>query len=154
MSYKGLDMRMFFFGQFGHEVYNAVRGILEASTSRSNYYKGHTPWTGEGTSNTIPRPQFGKGATNFQGSNIWLEKADYVKFKLLEIGYNIPKTITNKISNTTSFRVFLQGQNLFTQTKYTGFDPEVTNYGILTRGVDVGSFPNPRTISMGVQIKF
>jgi TonB-dependent starch-binding outer membrane protein SusC len=150
MEYKGLDARIFFFGQFGHEIYNTVRGVLESSASRSNYYKGHTPWTGEGTSNTIPRPLYGKGQFNFQASNIWIEKGDFVKLKLLEIGYTVPQ---NKLRNI-SIRVFAQGQNLFTISDYTGFDPEITNYGIQTRGVDWGSFPNPRSISGGVQIKF
>ncbi len=152
--YKGLDVRVFFFGQFGQNIYNTLRANLEWSSSRGNYLAGHQPWTGEGTSNTIPKPEYGQGQENFRESDLWLEDGDYVKLKILELGYTLPKNLTRKISQDLVFRIYAQGQNLFTLTKYTGYDPEITNYSILNRGVDFGSYPNPRNVTIGFQVNF
>ncbi|MNR14955.1 TonB dependent receptor [compost metagenome] len=69
-----------------------------------------------------------------------------------EVGYSVPLSKTSPIQK---IRLYANGQNLFTITNYRGYDPDFnSNDGLLSRGYDGGSFPNPRTISMGVQANF
>ena len=150
-SYKGFDAQVSLFGQFGFKIYNSILSLLDGSTSRTNHLKNYTPWTSEGTSNTTPRAVFSEGAENFQASNIFLENGDFVRLKTLEFGYTLPKSILKD----TKLRLYMQGQNLLTFTDYTGYDPEITtNTSILTRGVDWGSVPNPKSFAFGVQVVF
>ena len=70
----------------------------------------------------------------------------------MEIGYEIPMPTNSVIQKA---KVFVNGQNLLTFTKYTGADPDFnSNDGLISRGYDGGSFPNPRTVSLGVEVNF
>ena len=68
----------------------------------------------------------------------------------MEIGFNIP--LNDKFIQKA--KVYINGQNLLTITKYKGYDPDFNSEGLLSRGYDGGSFPNPRTISLGVEVSF
>ena len=94
------------------------------------------------------------GGRNYYGAqDRYLYKGDYLKLKNLEIGYTVPGQLMEKIG-FKKLRVYFSGQNLFTLTNYPGYDPEVVNGWILERGVDWGAYPNPRTVSFGIQAKF
>jgi hypothetical protein len=68
----------------------------------------------------------------------------------MEIGYTIPL----KDQFIQKAKVYINGQNLLTITKYKGYDPDFISDGLLSRGYDGGSLPNPRTISLGVEVNF
>lgn len=150
-EYKNWQLSMFWQGAGGNKVFNGVYRDLMAgqygnsSTDILNY------WTPTNTNTNIPRPVINDPNGNTRDSNRFIEDGDYTKLQSFEIGYNIPLTNIKFIQKA---RIFANGQNLLTITKYKGYDPDFLNDGLLTRGYDGGSFPNPRTFSMGVQVEF
>ena len=150
-EYKNWEVAMFWQGAAGHKVYNAVyRDLMRgdygnSSTDILNY------WTPTNTDTNIPRPAIYDPNSNARDSERFVEKGDYIKLQTFEIAYNLPLPKSMFIQKA---RIFTNGQNLLTITKYKGFDPDFNNEGLLSRGYDFGSLPNPRTFSMGVQIDF
>lgn len=93
---------------------------------------------------TIPNP---KNSVNYYVSDRFLENGSYFRLKNMQIGYTIPTNAIQKIG-LQSCRVYLQGSNLFTATKYTGYDPEVGG------GIDYGNYPQSRSFIFGASISF
>ncbi|RSK33267.1 SusC/RagA family TonB-linked outer membrane protein [Hymenobacter metallilatus] len=159
-SYKGLDLSAFFQGVQGNDILNTGRYWLDRTDDNGNYRKDFSPWTPTNPSTTTPRAiiaggggQAGEAAINNSrlNSSRWLEDGSYLRLKNLQVGYTIPKTLTERVKGVGSLRVYVTAQNLFTVTDYTGYDPEVVS-GNLSRGVDEGSYPNLRTVSLGLQL--
>lgn len=154
-TYKGLDFSIVGVGAFGHQLMQCYRTSLLA-----NQYTNYTTdvfnrWHGEGTSNTQPR--LAVGTTNEQWvSTRYMQDADYFKIQNITLGYDFCKLWKN--SPFQALRLYVQGQNLFTFTGYTGLDPENASYGGSTatwaRGIDVGLYPSARTYIVGVSVKF
>nr|WP_315200195.1 TonB-dependent receptor [uncultured Flavobacterium sp.] len=150
-EYKNFEVNVFWQGAGGHYVYNAIyRDLMRgdygnSSTDFLNY------WTPTNTNTNVPRPVIYDPNGNNKDSDRFVEKGDYIKLQTAEIAYNIPLA---KITFIQKARVFVNGQNLLSITKYKGFDPDFNNEGLLSRGYDYGSLPNPRTFSMGVQLDF
>jgi TonB-linked SusC/RagA family outer membrane protein len=151
-SYKNWDFSMFWQGAGGNKVFNGVYQNLMAgqygnhSTDELNY------WTPTNTNTDVPRPIIGDPNANGRESNRFVEDGDYLRLQAMEIGYQIPIPTNSVVEKA---KVFVNGQNLWTITKYTGADPDFnSNDGLRSRGYDGGSFPNPRTISLGVEVNF
>lgn len=151
-SYKNWDFSMFWQGAGGNKVFNSIyRNLMEGQ-----YGNHHTDmlnyWTPTNTNTNVPRPIIGDPNSNRRDSNRFIEKGDYLRLQTMEIGYQIPVPTNSFIQKA---KVFVNGQNLLTITKYTGADPDFnSNDGLISRGYDGGSFPNPRTISLGVEVNF
>ena len=77
-----------------------------------------------------------------------------MRLKNIQLGYTLPKNLTNSVPGLGAVRFYVTGTNLLTFTKYTGFDPETPGTGFFTRGIDDGSYPNVRTVIGGVQVNF
>ncbi|MCK5906839.1 MAG: TonB-dependent receptor [Flavobacteriales bacterium] len=152
-EYKGFDFSVFFFSQLGHDIYWGQGYVLNRTDDYMNHLAGMETWTPENKSNTTAIALYGSAGSknNYGPQDRFLYDGDYVKLKNIELGFNIPNR--GKIG-FEKLRVYVSAQNLFTITDYPGYDPEVVNGWILERGVDWGSFPNPRTISWGIQAKF
>ena len=100
---------------------------------------------------------------NSRNSSRWLENGAYFKISNVELGVTIPSAVLKRV-HISSLRVFAKGQNLYTFTKYTGFDPDFGSDGLFDRAVDHGSYPNkpfnafsgglpnPRTFMLGLQL--
>jgi TonB-linked SusC/RagA family outer membrane protein len=150
-EYKNFEASMFWQGAGGHYVYNAIyRDLMRgdygnSSTDFLNY------WTPTNTNTNVPRPVIYDPNGNNRDSDRFVEKGDYIKLQTVEVAYNIPLAKTIFIQKA---RVYVNGQNLLSITNYKGFDPDFNNEGLLSRGYDYGSLPNPRTLSMGVQLDF
>lgn len=151
-EYKNWDMSFFFQGSGGNKIFNGMYRNLMAgdygnhSTDELNY------WTPTNTDTNVPRPIIGDPNGNRRDSNRFIENGDFIKLQNFEIGYAVPLSKTSKIQKV---RVYANGQNLWTITNYRGYDPDFnSNDGLLSRGYDGGSFPNPRTISLGIQANF
>ncbi|MEM6768654.1 MAG: TonB-dependent receptor, partial [Bacteroidota bacterium] len=112
-------------------------------------------WTGPGTSNEIPRGVSGDPNRNTRMSDRFLEEGSFLRLKLLSIGYTIN---TDALSWLSRARIYVSGQNLFTITDYTGYDPEIgARQGLNSTqglGIDFGQYPQPRTFLGGVQLSF
>ncbi len=142
--YKNFDFTIFFQGVAGRDGYNQLYADL-VSDAQSNYPVDFDPYIdGSGTE---PRVIAGGGDGNQLASTRWLESADYLRLKNIQIGYTIPW------KKVEALRVFVSAQNLFTITKYRGWDPEFEG-GVFEPGVDQVGYPNLRTVTGGLSLTF
>jgi len=147
--WKGFDLEIFFQGIAGNEVLNANRIWQEGMAVAQNQNVATlNRWTGEGSSNSMPRAIFNDPNKNTRVSNRFIEDGSYLRLKNLSFGYSLPKPVV-KIAGMSSARVYISCQNLLTITSYSGFDPEVS-----VNGIDNSVYPLTRTLSIGANIIF
>lgn len=157
-SWKGFDATAFFTGVSGISIYNEINWWLGRYDDLGNFRTDVTFWTGEGTSNSAPKPIHSDSSLNpVQPSDRWVEDGDYFRLKNLQIGYTFEPSILEKLK-LDNLRLYFTGQNLFTITNYSGYDPEVignnNNGNFLNRGFDGGAFPSLQTFIFGLQLGF
>jgi TonB-linked SusC/RagA family outer membrane protein len=157
-EYKGFDFGITGSGAFGQQIMQCYR-----TAQRTNQYDQYTTdvlnrWHGEGTSNLQPRLTVGQIADQWVSTR-FMQNADYFKIQNVTLGYDLAKTW--KSSPFSQFRLYVQVQNLYTFTGYTGVDPECSADGgksadsmNFIRGIDVGLYPSARTFIVGASIKF
>ncbi len=165
-EFYGVDIQLFFQGVYGNSIYNALRERLEGdgtSNVLASYMKDNV-WIGyndlvrdamlkqgvnwmelENREGTIPNP-YGS-STNTENSTRFLEDGSYFRLKNIQIGYTLPKKVTEKFK-CSRLRFYATASNLFTITNYTGYDPEVGS------GVDYGNYPQSRTFTFGLNANF
>ncbi len=153
-SYKNFDFSFFFQGSAGNKVFNGVYRDLMAGQYTNHHIDELNYWTPANTNTDVPRPVIYDPNQNGRFSTRFVESGSYVKLQNAQIGYTIPATVLNSTKIIKSFRIYASGQNLFTISKYKGYDPDFISDGLFSRGFDWGSFPNPRTIMFGVQAGF
>ena len=151
-SYKHFDFSMVWTGMAGFKVANG--GYRNwGNADLSNYTtKFLSRWTGEGTSNSIPRLVNGDISwTDF--SDLYLEDGDFLRIANITLGYDFASLLNLKAISQA--RLYFQVQNLYTFTNYSGMDPEV-GYGqdAWVSGIDTGTYPHSRTFLVGVNLKF
>ena len=156
-SWKGLSLNIFIQGSIGQDVINANRFYLDAltknTTSNVSLEAYQNRWTGPGTSNLYPVPR--ANSLPFEGrfTNFIVEDASFIRLKSLTLAYSFNQKWIKPLQN---IKVFVTGNNLLTLTKYKGYDPEVNGQGqnSLTPGVDLGTIPQFRTFSCGLNVAF
>lgn len=142
---KDFDLQLFFQGAGGHKIYNQMRHRLESNGSASILSPVMSDaWTVDNPDGSIPNPN---NSVNYYTSDRFLEKGDYFRLKNLQVGYTLPEKVLQR-SGLKNCRFYVQISNLFTVTKYKGFDPEVNG------GVDYGNYPQCRTFLFGVNISY
>ena len=145
VAYKGFDFAVTLQGVYGNSIYNYNSVILQSMTGANNQLATVLGrWEGQGTSNTMPRAIFGDPNPNSRISDRYIENGSYMRIKNATLGYTLPRF---KNAGIKSIRVYVAGQNLYTFTKYTGFDPEVA-----ANGIDNNLYPVVRTISVGLNL--
>ena len=154
LNFKGFDFAVNGAGAFGQQIMRSYRSF--GDDPDQNYDTTIlNRWHGEGTSNTQPRISATGHQNTIWVSNRYMEDADYFKIKTVTLGYDF-KNIW-KSCPFQQLRLYVQAQNLYTFTKYTGLDPEVGNSGGGTgwaSGIDLGLYPTSRTYLVGASIKF
>ncbi len=166
IEFYGVDVQLFFQGVYGNKIYNALRERLEGDGSSSALasYMADDVWVGytdvvrnallaqgvnwmelENRNGSIPNPL--GSATNTENSTRFIESGSYFRLKNAQIGYTLPKKVTEKFL-CSRLRFYVTASNLFTITKYTGYDPEVGS------GVDYGNYPQSRTFTFGLNATF
>jgi TonB-dependent starch-binding outer membrane protein SusC len=154
--YKQLSVRVQFVGVFGNKIYNDVRHVLDGY-QHTNFRNDISPWSESNKGSSDPRlgrdTEQGIVENNRGDSERWLENGSYLRLRNVEIGYNIPTNVLQKIGFESS-RIFISAQNLFTITKYSGLDPDVVGANLYERGLDNGNWPASRVISFGIQSEF
>lgn len=155
-SWKGFDLNIFLTYMEGNDVYadwrrraarlgNGFEGMLKSVVDNR--------WTGPGTSNKVPRAIYGQ-SWNGYNSTRWLEDGSFIRLRSLSLGYSLPKRLISKI-NIDRLRVYVQGDNLFLLTNYSGIDPEVSdNLDPRYFGVDNFILPQLRTLNVGINVTF
>jgi TonB-linked SusC/RagA family outer membrane protein len=158
--YKNFDLNMFMQWSYGNDIINANRYIFEGNTlGRSNlnqFASFENRWTPTNTNTTIHRGgPGGAGPSTPTGTNSSvIEDGSYLRLKTVALGYTLPQNLMKRLGLKTC-RVYASAQNLYTWTKYSGIDPEVSVFNsVLTPGVDYSAYPRPRTITLGVNMSF
>lgn len=145
-DYQGFDLNLFFQGVTGNKIYNALRERLEGNGTESALSKDMTNvWTSDNIEGTIPNPA--GNPENMANSSRFIESGSYLRLKNVQIGYNFQKNLISKIG-LSKLRIYAQMSNVFTITKYNGYDPEVGS------GVDYGNYPQARTLLFGMNLAF
>lgn len=149
LDYKNFDFMAFTQGAAGNKIFQGLRRL---DVGNANYQTvALSRWTGEGTSNDYPRLTNNDSNGNFSNmSDFYLEKGDYLRLKLVQLGYSLPSSAISKIG-ASKVRLYMTAENLLTLTKYTGYDPEIGG-GVF--GIDKGIYPQARTFMFGANLQF
>lgn len=148
-AYKGFDLVVFGQGVAGNQIFQGLRRLDIANANWQSDALGR--WTGPGTSTDYPRIVNGDPNKNFQNpSTFYLEKGDFFRMKTLQLGYSLPAALISKIAMKKA-RIYVMSQNLFTLTKYSGYDPEI---GGSVLSIDKGIYPQARSYMIGLNIGF
>ena len=148
-DWKNFDFSVQANGQSGNKIVQTYRNV---GTTTANYTTQILDrWTGEGTSNKIPRVT--NTNINYQFSDLFIQDGDFLRISNITLGYDFAKLL--KCKYISQCRLYAQVQNAFTFTKYDGMDPEIGygNSGWVS-GIDYGYYPRPRTFLVGVNLKF
>jgi hypothetical protein len=149
LKYKGFDLSANLYAAVGQEI---IRNYERQQPYANQLGYVINRWTGEGTSNEHPRLTTGS-TRNTIFSSYFVEDGSFVRLRNAQFGYNIPKSILRKIK-VEAVRVYVSANNLFTLTRYQGFDPDIGASNALSAGVDYGFYPQAKTFMGGVQITF
>lgn len=149
VEWKGLELSVYLQGVAGNSIYNANNientGMAAAFNQTTAVL---SRWTGEGTSNFMPRAVYGDPNQNCRVSDRFVEDGSYLRVKNITLAYTFPKNLLEKI-HLQGLRLSLVCENVATISKYSGFDPEVS-----LNGIDSSRYPIPRTYSVGLNINF
>ena len=156
--WKDLELLVDFYYSYGNYVYNHVSYFTlsdgaDAANSNKNKRLLYDQWMKPGDITDIPKQVFG---SQQRLSTRYLEDASYLRLRNLTLAYRLPDNLVRR-ARLNNVRVYVQGQNLFTVTAFTGFDPEI---GSVTLGTGAPGavhdfqFPASRTVTFGVDVAF
>lgn len=148
-NYKNWDFNAYAFASLGNEIVRNYERNLPL-TNRPTYFLDR--WTGPGTSNTFPRVTTG-ATNNILFSDFYVEDGSFLRLQSVQLGYTLNKSLVEKI-NFDSIRFYVSASNLFTLTKYRGYDPTASSGAPIGGGIDQGFYPNPKTFLLGANINF
>ncbi|WP_374166088.1 SusC/RagA family TonB-linked outer membrane protein [Arcticibacter sp. MXS-1] len=161
LSYKGVDLSVFFQWSYGNDVYNQTRNLLERMNRENN---GTTNtlrrWTPENRYTDVPRaiyddPAGPDGRTNGEVSQRFIEDGSFLRLKNVTLGYNLSSALLKRLKLSNA-RLYVSAQNLWILTNYSGYDPESQNQQVKNSqlGIDWATQPQGRTIMIGLNVGF
>ncbi|UOB16743.1 SusC/RagA family TonB-linked outer membrane protein [Abyssalbus ytuae] len=155
-NYKGFSLGIFIQGSYGNDVFNAIGRSLTATnlTYRNQLASVLDYWSVDNPNASHPR--YTNNATNnILISDRYVEDGSYLRIQNVRLGYQLPSKVFEK-SGISKINIYGSIQNLYTFTKYSGYDPEVgsLNQDALLMGVDNGRYPTPRTFTLGLDVQF
>lgn len=149
MNYKNLDFAVYTYASLGNDlIRNYERNLSDVN--HLDYVLDR--WTGEGTSNSTPRATTGATA-NSVFSDYYVDDASYWRIQNAQVGYTFDPKVVQK-AGITKLRLYLGANNLYTFTKYKGFDPGASTGDPIAGGIDYGFYPIPRTYLLGLNLNF
>jgi hypothetical protein len=160
-NYKNFDFSAFFYASVGNDVVNYVRywtdfpQVFDGAVSKDAVYNS---WTPEKLNAKVPRLERTANFSNTTEFNsYYLENGSFLRCKSMVLGYTVPAAKLTRFG-VSRFRFYIQAANLFTITKYTGLDPELTTSDLRDNtnfGIDFGNYPsNQKTYLIGVNLSF
>ncbi len=160
-TYKNFDFFASFYGSYGNDIFNYVKyWTVFPEVFQGNVVKDLVQNSWSPTNLNPKYPQITGTATfsNANEVNSWyIEKGSYLRLKSLNIGYTLDPALLHRVG-IEKVRIYVQGANLFTITKYTGLDPELqaSNLSDQTNfGIDLGNYPaNQKTFMVGLNVTF
>jgi hypothetical protein len=162
MDYKGFDLSILLNGQAGGQIANQTKywlNNMKYDNSQGGISNGSTDllnsWTGEGSTNTFTRNAYDAALSNRWFSTFNIENGAFLRVRNVQLGYTLPVSVSQKVGMSRT-RVYVAAQNLFTFTKYSGYDPEIgsRNSNALQTGVDFGRYPVSRMFTGGINFQF
>lgn len=157
-EYKGFDLNIFFYASQGNDIYSYTLYELDHLSGANNATTNAlNRWTSTNTNTNVPKVS---SARTRKSSDRFIYDGSFIRLKNLALGYSLPESIIGHLGMSFA-RIYVSGQNLFTITDYPGVDPEV-NYattgnavrGNSNLGFDYGSYPNMKSYTVGIQVKF
>lgn len=149
ITYKNFDFGAYTFASIGNEIvrnYERNQPLVNRSVYTLNR------WIGEGTSTTQPRVTTG-ATSNTLFSDFFVEDGSFVRIQNAQLGYSFPQEMLNSVG-IDKLRVYVSANNIYTFTKYRGYDPSASSGTPIGAGIDPGFYPVPRTYLLGVNLKF
>lgn len=181
-KYKDFDLTLFLYGSYGNKAFNWLRRNLDnpnatgnkakntANYARIGYYDGNPEnkdvWNAyvlPGADSQLPRISIGSDYNdNSRVSDRFVEDASFLRIQNIVLGYTFPKHWLRKLG-IANMRMYANVKNVYTFTKYTGYDPEIgstqgqysySGQSMLMYGVDTGRCPSPRIYTFGLDLTF
>lgn len=171
-SWKGFDLTIFISGSYGNDVLNYNRRYIENPRANGNLLKSARNYAHiskiepngdesyrnlyvSGGAPHISRLSASTTNENNRVSDLYIEDGSYLRIQNISLAYTLPKAWVNKV-NLQNVKVYANLQNIYTWTKYSGYDPEVGSmYGdALMSGLDYGRYPSPRIYTFGLNVSF
>jgi hypothetical protein len=149
LNYKTIDFSLYSFASIGNEMVRNYESISD-DANRLTYVLDR--WTGEGSSNSVPRVTT-SGTANKRFSDYFVEDASYFRIQSVQLGYTVDSKFIQR-SGISKLRLYAGVNNLYTFTKYKGYDPGASNGAPIGGGIDDGFYPIPRTYLLGLNINF
>lgn len=153
-SYRNFTLEIFLQGSQGNQILNSNRFELESGNGLSNASINLLDrWTTENSSDLYPRAN--RNADYLHMSDRYLEDGSYLRVKTVTLSYDLPDKALKSLK-MKNLKIYVTARNLFTITKYSGFDPEVGSFGMdnTRMGYDFGSYPSVRTAIIGASLSF
>jgi hypothetical protein len=160
-TYKNFDFGAFFYGSYGNDIFNYVKywidfpQVFQGNVSADLIQNSWSP------TNLSPKYPKISSVSSFSNTNVvnswYVEKGSYLRLKSLTVGYSIAPELLKRVG-IDKLRIYAQGANLFTITKYKGLDPELQGSNLSDQtnfGIDLGNYPaNQKTYILGVNLTF
>lgn len=157
LRYGNFDFNTFLVWNYGNEIFNYTKywtdmRVFIGGVSKRVLYEAWDENTGTGTLPTLDGGY--SGLITSSSNDYYIESGSYLRGRTLQIGYNVPSTIAQK-ARLSRARIYVQAQNYFTITKYSGPDPDIgIQGGDLSMGLDDAAYPNPRQVIVGLNLSF
>ena len=149
VNYKNIDFIAYAYASVGNDL---IRNYERTENRLNKLDYVLDRWTGEGTSNTVPRVTTGATNNNLF-SSYFVEDASFLRIQNVQIGYTLPSKVIAKLG-ISKVRFYAAANNVLTFSKYRGFDPAANTGNPISGGIDYGSYPTPRTYSFGFNVNF
>ncbi|MPR32890.1 SusC/RagA family TonB-linked outer membrane protein [Salmonirosea aquatica] len=154
LKYKAFDFQTFLFWNYGNDLYNYTKWAthLRGFVGGYNTEVLTDSWTPQNTSASLPILNANDTYSGSISTSYYVESGSFLRARQMQLGYTLPANLLSKIGLSRA-RVYVQGQNIFTVTNYSGPDPDIGILGNeLQMGVDQFRTPSPRTIIFGVNL--
>lgn len=156
-AYKGIELSVFLQGSQGNDIMNLTKraGTLNANLYTNQLAEAIDFYAADNTDAALPRPVNSLSHPNNKISDRYVEDGSYLRIQNVTLGYSLPTDVISKLK-LTRLRIYGSVQNLYTFTKYSGYDPEVGSFNQdpLFMNIDNGRYPTPRTFTMGLNVEF
>jgi hypothetical protein len=156
LGYKQFELTAYFYGYQGGDIFNDTKWWTDFWPSFQGQKSTdllNNSWTPTNTGATTPKAsQSSNFSTNAVANSYYIEDGSFARLRNLQLAYNLPSSALSALKMSNA-RVYIQGVNIFTLTKYTGLDPELGGDD-RAFGIDYGNFPLNKQVILGLNVSF